>query len=247
MAIDFEEEAKITETVARPARGRSGKLAPLLLGSAALAILGYAAYVSFGDRKAPASTGTQEEFKTASRSGHLYLDPKAVPEPVDNRLVITPPPVEAEQKVQPVVVAAPPVDDGAARRAAEEAERARKAEELRQARLRSNMLVVDQTQPRTASDSLMGANSSNTTADVGAADNDPNRKIRGRRRRPGRRDRQGDPATTGSMRSFRKARSFAVSSKPRSSPIFPAWSGRSSRPMSIPSTVAASSCRRARC
>ncbi|UWU26027.1 type IV secretion system protein VirB10 (plasmid) [Rhizobium sp. CB3060] len=174
MAIDFEEEAKITETVARPARGRGGKLAPLLLGSAALAILGYAAYVSFGGQKAPASSEAREEFKTASRSGHLNLDPKAVPEPEDNKLVITPPPVETEQKVEPVIIAAPPVDDGAARRAAEEAERARKAEELRQARLRSNMLVVDQGQ---ASDSLMGANSSNTTANVGAADDDPNRKF----------------------------------------------------------------------
>ena len=174
MAIDFEEEARITETVARPARGRGGKLAPVLLGSAALAILGYAAYVSFGGNKAPGSSEVREEFKTASRSGHLNLDPKAVPEPEDNKLVITPPVVEAEQKVQPVVIAAPPVDDGTARRAAEEAERARKAEELRQARLRSNMLVVDQGQ---ASDSLMGANSSNTTANVGAADEDPNRKF----------------------------------------------------------------------
>ncbi|ENN83817.1 Type IV secretion system protein virB10 (plasmid) [Rhizobium freirei PRF 81] len=177
MAIDFEEEARITETVARPARGRGGKLVPLLLGSAALAILGYAAYVSFGGQKAPASTNAKEEFKTASRSGHLNLDPKAVPEPEDNKLVITPPVVEAEQKVQPVVIAAPPVDDGAARRAAEEEERARKAEALRQARLRSNMLVVDQTQQRNASDSLMGGASSNTTANVGAADDDPNRKF----------------------------------------------------------------------
>ncbi|MFK0333905.1 type IV secretion system protein VirB10 [Rhizobium sp. NPDC090275] len=175
MAIDFEQEANITETVARPPRARSGRIGPLLLGSAALAILGYAAYVSFGSRGAPASTETQEEFKTASRSGHLNLDPKAVPEPEDNRLVITPPVVETEQKVEPVVIAAPPVDDGAARRAAEEAERARKAEELRQARLRSNMLVVDQSQKDPA-DSLMSANT-NSTADIAAADNDPNRKF----------------------------------------------------------------------
>jgi type IV secretion system protein VirB10 len=177
MAIDFEEEAKITETVARPARRNGGKLVPVLLGTAALAVLGYAAYVSFGGQKSPASSGAQEEFKTASRSGHLNLDPKAVPVPEDNKLVITPPVVEAEQKVEPVVIAAPPVDDGAARRAAEEAERARKAEELRQARLRSNMLVVDQTQQRETSDSFMSANSSNTTADIAAADDDPNRKF----------------------------------------------------------------------
>ena len=73
------------------------------------------------------------------------------------------------------MIAAPPVDDGAARRAAEEAERARKAEELRQARLRSNMLVVDQSQKDPA-DSLMSANT-NSTADIAAADDDPNRKF----------------------------------------------------------------------
>lgn len=182
MAIDFEEEAKITETVARPTRSKGGKLLPILLGSAALAILGYAAYVSFGERGKEARDATREEFKTASRSGHLDLDPRSTdpsstPEPDDNRLVITPPPAEAEQKVQPVVIAAPPVDDGAARRAAEELERARKAEELRQARLRSNMLVVDQAQQRDAAGSLMGTNASNTTADVGAPDDDPNRKF----------------------------------------------------------------------
>ncbi|MDE1992294.1 MAG: type IV secretion system protein VirB10 [Rhizobiaceae bacterium] len=177
MPIDFEEEAKITETVARPTRNKGGRLGPVLLGSAALAILGYAAYVSFVERRAPASTETREEFKTASRSAHLNLDPKAVPVPEDNRLVITPPVVEPEQKVEPVVISPPPVDDGAARRAAEEADRARKAEELRLARLRSNMLVVDQTQQREASDSLLGANSSKATADVGAADDDPNRKF----------------------------------------------------------------------
>lgn len=175
MAIDFEEEARITETVARPARGAGGKLVPVLLGSAALAVLGYAAYVSFGGQKAPASTEAREEFKTASRSGHLNLDPKAVPEPEDNKLVITPPAVESTQKIEPVVIAAPPVDDGAARRAAEEAERTRKAEELRQARLRSNMLVVDQSQKDPA-DSLMSANT-NSTADLAAADDDPNRKF----------------------------------------------------------------------
>jgi len=178
MAIDFEEEAKITETVARPARGKGGRIGPLLLGSAALAILGYAAYASFGNRGAPASTETQEEFKTASRSGHLNLDPKAVPEPEDNKLVIAPPAVEAAQPVQqPVVIPAPPVDDGAARRTADAQERARKAEELRQARLRSNMLVVDQAQKGEASGSFAGASSSATTADVGAPDDDPNRKF----------------------------------------------------------------------
>ncbi len=178
MAIDFEEEAKITETVARPAGGRSGKLVTILLGSAALAILGYAAYVSFGRQKAPASSEAQEEFKTASRSAHLNFDPKAVPEPEDNKLVITPPAAEAPPPVQqPMAIAAPPVDDGAARRAAEAEERARKAEELRQARLRSNMLVVDQAQQAGAADSFMGASASNTGTDVGAPDSDPNRKF----------------------------------------------------------------------
>lgn len=79
MAIDFEQEANITETVARPPRARGGRIGPLLLGSAALAILGYAAYVSFGSRGAPASTETQEEFKTASRSGHLNSIPRQFP------------------------------------------------------------------------------------------------------------------------------------------------------------------------
>lgn len=178
MAIDFEEESKITETVAKPAGSKGGKIVPVLLGSAALAILGYAAYVSFGGHKVTASSEEQEEFKTASRSGNLNFDPKVAPEPEGNRLVIAPPPVEVTPPVQqPVMVAAPPVDDGAARRAAEEAERARRAEELRQARLRSNMLVVDQTQQREASDSFMGANSSNTMANASSADDDPNRKF----------------------------------------------------------------------
>jgi len=176
MAIDFEEEAKITETVARPANGRGGKLVPVLLGSAALVVLGYAAYVSFGGRKAPASSETQEEFKTASRSGQLNFDPKVTPPAEDNRMVITPPAVDVKQPVEePVVIAAPPVDDGAARRAAEEEERARKAEELRQARLRSNMLVIDQAQQTVARNSLIGADPSVTNGAL--PDDDPNRKF----------------------------------------------------------------------
>ncbi|NTG38900.1 conjugal transfer protein, partial [Agrobacterium rhizogenes] len=71
MAIDFEEEARIVETVAKPAESRRGRLMPILLASVALMVLGYAGYVSFikpqGARKAEAN----EEFKTASHAAHL--------------------------------------------------------------------------------------------------------------------------------------------------------------------------------
>ncbi|MDR6100490.1 type IV secretion system protein VirB10 [Agrobacterium larrymoorei] len=176
MTVDFEEEARITETVARRRDGKGGRLMPLLLGATALCVLAYAAYVSFGKPSSQREAREHEEFKTASRSAHLHLDPGDPLEEPDNKLVIAPPAVPIEQPaVQPVVVTAPPVDDTAARLAAEEAERARKAEELRQARLRSSMIVVDQGQQGTMSSGF--ADPSSAAPPGLAVDDDPNRKF----------------------------------------------------------------------
>lgn len=176
MTVDFEEEAKITETVARPNSGRGGHVVPVLLGSAALALLGYAAYLSYGPGKTAKTSESQEEFKTASRSVHLYLDPKAPTAAADNKLIIEPPPPLITPPTPAPVVIAPPVDDGAARRAAEAAERARQAEALRQARLRSNMLIIDQTQIMDAV-SPMGGMSTPATSPAPSSEEDPNRRF----------------------------------------------------------------------
>ncbi len=186
MAIDFEEEARIVETVARPGDRRRGRLMPILLASVALAVLAYAGYVSFirpdGQKKAG---GDKEEFRTASHAGNLNFDPQNPPvTPADNKLVLTPPeptPVVTEPppvQVQAPVVIQPAVDEDAARRAAEEAERARKAEALRLARLQSNMLVVNEgTSGQNASLAGQGTASGSASAASGAADDDPNRKF----------------------------------------------------------------------
>ena len=177
MSIDFEEEAKITETVARPPSSRGGHITPVLLGSAALAILAYAAYLSFGPGKTGKAAPTDEEFKTASRSVHLNLDPKAPPVSEDNKLVIEPPAAVIPQPVAPPVIIAPPVDDGAAQRAAEAAERARQAEALRQARLRSNMLIIDQTQSMETASPIGSNLSGNATGALSSSEDDTNRKF----------------------------------------------------------------------
>jgi type IV secretion system protein VirB10 len=73
----------------------------------------------------------------------------------------------------------PAIDDAAARRAAEEAERIKKEEELRQARLRSNMLVVDQSVRGETAASVVGAASAQNAGSGGSAgaDDDPNRRF----------------------------------------------------------------------
>ncbi|WFU07338.1 type IV secretion system protein VirB10 (plasmid) [Rhizobium sp. CB3171] len=186
MVIDFEEEARIVETVARPPDGRRGKLMPILLASAALVVLAYAGYVSFIKPNTPRKTGANEEFKTASHAGNLSFDPeKPVPAPTDNKLVLAPPtptptvvqPPSIEQKIQAPVVVQPAIDEDAARRAAEEAERAKKEEEFRQARLRSNMIVVDQAARGEQSAAVVGASSSQNAGSAVSADDDPNRKF----------------------------------------------------------------------
>jgi type IV secretion system protein VirB10 len=185
VAIDFEEEARIVETVARPADRRRSKLMPILLASVALGILSYAGYVSFirpeGSKKAG---GDREEFRTASHAGNLNFDPQnPTPTPADNKLVLTPPqptPVITEAppvQVQAPVVIQPAVDDDAARRAAEEAERARKAEALRIARLQSNMLVVDQATRGNDSASVVGGTSGQGAGSAISTEDDPNRKF----------------------------------------------------------------------
>ncbi|NTJ35990.1 TrbI/VirB10 family protein [Agrobacterium rhizogenes] len=184
MAIDFEEEARIVETVARPVESRRGRLTPILLASVALAVLGYAGYVSFIKPPAARKTEANEEFKTASHAAHLNFDPEnPAPPPSDNKLVLVPPTptpaVVAPPQITAPVVMPPAIDEEAARRAAEEAERARKEEELRQARLHSNMLVVDQSARGGTAASDVGA-SSEQNAGSGAnvsADDDPNRKF----------------------------------------------------------------------
>lgn len=181
MTIDFEEESRITETVARPSGQRSGKLVPVLLTTAALGVLAYAGYVSFIKSQTGNVAEDREEFKTASKSVNLNLDPENPPEPADNRLVITPPPPPAPVPVQvqapPVVIQAPPmVDEEAARRAAEEAARLKREEELRLARLQSNMIVVDQGATNAAGTNLMGSGDQSISS-AGAADDDPNRKF----------------------------------------------------------------------
>lgn len=178
MAIDFEEEAGIVETVARPGDRGRGKLMPILLASVALAVLAYAGYISFVRPDGSKKTDEKEEFKTASHAGHLNFDPENPPAaPTDNKLVLVPPtptPTAIQQpQIQAPIVVPPVVDEEAARRAAEEAERARKEEELRQARLRSNMLVVDQAIRGEGSASVAGA----SAAQGASADDDPNRKF----------------------------------------------------------------------
>lgn len=174
MTVDFEEEARITETVAARGDRRPGKLLPILLATAALGILGYASYVSFLMPEAGDAQAELEEFKTASKSVNLHLDPEDPPEPEDNRLIITPPP-PAEIQPPPVLVEAPPqIDEEAARRAAEEAARLKREEELRLARLQSNMIVVDQ-----GAGSAGGPGGSNDGSIVSTPgeETDPNRKF----------------------------------------------------------------------
>ncbi|OEC93601.1 type IV secretion system protein VirB10 [Rhizobium sp. YK2] len=185
MAIDFEEEARIVETVARPADRRRGKLMPILLASVTLGVLAYAGYVSFIRPDGSKKAGEKEEFRTASHAGNLNFDPQNPPAtPADNRLVLTPPqptPVVTEAppvQVQAPIVIQPAVDDDAARRAAEEAERARKAEALRLARLQSNMLVVNEgTSGQSSGFAGQGTASGSASVAVGATDDDPNRKF----------------------------------------------------------------------
>jgi type IV secretion system protein VirB10 len=181
MAIDFEEEARIVESVARPGDRRRGKWMPILLASAALAVLAYAGYVSFIRPDGSKKIGEREEFKTASHAGHLNFDPEnPTPAPTDNKLVLVPPaptPVAVQPPVQAPIVLPPVVDEDAARRAAEEAERARKEEELRQARLRSNMLVVDQAIRGENSTSMVGGSTAQGTGAGVSTDDDPNRKF----------------------------------------------------------------------
>ncbi|NTG05121.1 TrbI/VirB10 family protein [Agrobacterium rhizogenes] len=184
MAIDFEEEAQIVETVARPAESRRGRLMPILLASVALAVLGYAGYVSFIKPQSARKTEANEEFKTASHAAHLNFDPEnPSPPPSDNKLVLVPPTptpavVPPPQITAPVVMP-PAIDEEAARRAAEEAERAKKEEELRQARLHSNMLVVDQSARGETATSVAGASSAqNAGSGSGVSpDDDPNRRF----------------------------------------------------------------------
>lgn len=186
MAIDFEEEARIVETVTRSGDSRRGKLMPILLASVALAVLGYAGYVSFLKAPSIKKADANEAFKTASHAAHLNLDPENVaPPPADNRLVLVPPtptpPVPQQPQVQAPVIAPPAVDADAVRRSAEEAERVKKEEELRQARLRSNMLVVDQSVRGESAASVVGASSAQnagTGGNVsGGAEDDPNRRF----------------------------------------------------------------------
>ncbi|NTF97893.1 type IV secretion system protein VirB10 [Rhizobium rhizogenes] len=190
MAIDFEEEARIVETVAKPAESRRGRLMPILLASVALAVLAYAGYVSFIKPQAARKTEADEEFKTASHAAHLNFDPENQSPPAsDNKLVLVPPTptpaVVAPPQITAPVVMPPAIDEEAARRAAEEAERARKAEELRLARLHSNMLVVDQSARGDTAASGVGASSGRNTGSGGnvsanasaSADDDPNRRF----------------------------------------------------------------------
>jgi type IV secretion system protein VirB10 len=186
MAIDFEEEARIVETVTRPGNNKRGKLMPVLLASGALAVLAYAGYVSFIKPDSSKKTEANEEFKTASRAGQLNFDPENPPPlPSDNKLVLVPPTttpatVEQPQVVAPVVAPAivpPAIDEEAARRAAEEAERAKKEEELRQARLHSNMLVVDQSPRGEGAGAAFGASSTQAAGPGVSGDDDPNRRF----------------------------------------------------------------------
>ncbi|NTI52835.1 TrbI/VirB10 family protein [Agrobacterium rhizogenes] len=184
MPIDFEEEARIVETVAKPADSRRGRLMPVLLASVALVVLAYAGYVSFIKPQGARKTDANEEFKTASHAAHLNFDPANLsPPPSDNKLVLVPPTptptvIPPPQITAPVVMP-PVIDEEAARRAAEEAERARKEEELRQARLRSNMLVVDQSVRGESAASVVGAASAQNAGSGGSAsaDEDPNRRF----------------------------------------------------------------------
>ncbi|MQB34237.1 type IV secretion system protein VirB10 [Rhizobium rhizogenes] len=186
MAIDFEEEARIVETVAKPTDSRRGRLMPVLLASVALVVLGYAGYVSFIKPRGAKKTDANEEFKTASHAAHLNFDPANLsPSPSDNKLVLVPPTptptvVPPPQITAPVVMP-PVIDEEAARRSAEEAERAKKEEELRQARLRSNMLVVDQSVRGESAASVVGAasaqNAGSGASGNASADDDPNRRF----------------------------------------------------------------------
>lgn len=175
MSVDFEKESAITETVARRSERKSGKLMPLFLTTAAIGILGYSAYTTFLKSASTSEKGEQEEFRTASKSVNLHLDPEEQLEPEDNRLVITPPP-PVEVQPPPVIVEAPPqIDEDAARRAAEEAARLKREEELRLARLQSNMIVVDQ--GTGGSIGIGDPASSNASSSASDEETDPNRKF----------------------------------------------------------------------
>ncbi|MCY1740706.1 type IV secretion system protein VirB10 [Ensifer sp. SL37] len=182
MTVDFEEEARICESVTQPGSGQRGKLLPVLLGASALGLLAYAVYVSFVKPEGLDRAEAQEEFKTASQSAQLNLDPESPPLPPDNKLVLTPP-AEQPTVTAPTVVAVtapvavePAIDEEAARRAREEAERVRRKEELRQARLRSNMIIVDQSVKTESGDTLTAGGSAGSATGV-SADDDPNRKF----------------------------------------------------------------------
>lgn len=182
MTVDFEEEARISESVTQPAGAQRGKLLPVLLGASALGLLAYAGYVSFVKPEGQDQAEAQEEFKTASQSAHLNFDPQNPPLPADNKLELTPPPEEVKVTAPAVVPVAAPIavdpaiDEEAARRAREEAERARREEELRQARLRSNMIIVDQSVKGETGGSVATGGSAGSATGV-SADDDPNRKF----------------------------------------------------------------------
>lgn len=178
MTIDFEREASIGETVAVRNSGRSNPLVAGLLVTIAVGALGYAAYTSYLKPAEKSDLTTNEEFRTASSTPNLSFSAPSLP--VDNRLVIEPPPPMPEPVAAPVV--APPVvqiDDGAARRAAEEAERLRREEEARRLeRLRSNMLVVDGSVGQGAG-SLGGDRAGGSSSGM-EPDEDANRRFLGR-------------------------------------------------------------------
>ena len=142
--VDFEQESRIGESVARPRGGPSGRVVGVLLIACAVLVLGYAYLVSTrGPRNTPKHDN--ETFNTA-RAGVILSFGQLEPAKADNRLKLppvptpTPPPIAAPPAPPPLPVVA---DDGEARREAEEERLRREAEAHENARLRSAMLVLD--------------------------------------------------------------------------------------------------------
>jgi len=185
MAIDFETEGQITETVAtRKAGGRPSILVSLLLITLAGSALGYAWYVTYVRPGQKQSADAEEAFNTARTAPNLTIEVPSAPK--DNLLKLPPPAQEptvpaTEAAVAPPVInvaPAPPVqavDDGEAKRLAELERLRKEAAAKRLARLQSNMIVVDgQVQTGGVAGNVAGAPTNGNGSD---REEDPNRRF----------------------------------------------------------------------
>ena len=116
--VDFEQESRLGETITRPRGGRPRGFLGLLLTACALAVLGYAGYVSMRGAHLPPKA-ENEAFNTARTGVVLGFDKAEAKQ--DDRLQLPPVPVAiaAPAISTPMATALPViVDDGEARREA---------------------------------------------------------------------------------------------------------------------------------